>query len=299
MHTIVNSAHTTTCLIQEHSCLRDDTSLNDNEWVIHWENNWLDLKMLHVHFLAHMWSPHVCKDCDCSRTALLISTNVLCRCSSGSIFTRCEVQKSPKLLTDLYLPRPWSSALRGQDFKSRKKDSSQADQLGQRALLVTLSPSSVSLLHVSMCCPHTLRLTEVRPRSLYHLLFSPAELSAMEKNHASQLCLQIRKQPLEKLEKFAASKVGLCNVLHFETKQENLWDNISTVPIKLFYTHFSEYACSLKYLEIFLIFYCIRWFVSKDLTTPQSNAWHFLANISKLQCFKLCFRNNIDWVCSP
>ena len=136
----------------------------------------------------HTCDPLVCRDCGCSRTALLISTNVHCTCSSGSIFTRGEVQKSPKLLTNLYLPRPRSSALLGQDFKSRKQDSLRADQFGQHALLVTLSPLSASLLHLTMCCPQTLRLTEVRPRSLHHLLFSPAELSPVEENHVLQLC---------------------------------------------------------------------------------------------------------------
>lgn len=95
--------------------------------------------------------PLVCRDCDCSRTALLVSTNLPCRRSSGSVFTRCEVQKCPpKLLTGLCLPRPWSSALLGQDFKSRQQDRFQADQLGQRALLVMLSPLSVSLLPLNL-----------------------------------------------------------------------------------------------------------------------------------------------------
>lgn len=83
--------------------------------------------MLHVHSFLHMWSTHTCRDCDCSRTALFMSTNGPC---SGSMFTRCDVQKSHKLLIDLCLPRPWCSALLGQDFKSRKQGSLQTDQLG-------------------------------------------------------------------------------------------------------------------------------------------------------------------------
>lgn len=38
---------------------------------------------------------------------------------------------------------------------------------------------------------------------------------------------------------------------HFEAEWANLWNNINKVPINPFYSHFLEYDCSLKYLEIF------------------------------------------------
>lgn len=150
--------------------------------------------------------PLVCRVGGTSRTALLIHQCAL----QLEQWVHAHQEISTKLLTHLCLLRPWSSALLGQDFKSRKQESLQADQLGHRALLV--------LLWVCPFCPHTPRLAELGPRSPNHLPFAPAGLSAMEKIIVPQLWFLMCKWTLDKLEKFASSKGDLCNELHFETK---------------------------------------------------------------------------------
>lgn len=133
--------------------------------------------------------PLVYRDCECSRPALLISTNAPCRCSRGSTFTRCEVQKyPPKLLTDLCLPRPCSS---GKDFKSRKQDSLQADQLGQDALLVMLSPLSVPLLPSNLsrfCTGLVLPLHPEAYRAETQELVSPSLPSCRPLSYGKKSC---------------------------------------------------------------------------------------------------------------
>lgn len=212
--------------------------------------------------------PLVCRVGGTSRTALLIHQCALQLEQWVHTHQVWGTEISTKLLTHLCLLRPWSSTLLGQDFKSRKQESLQADQLGHCALLVLLCvPSALT--------PPGLQSWNPGVQITFPLLLQGSQLWKKLLSHSSDFkCASGLWISWRSLHLLKGIYVMNCTLRQSKKFMRQYKHSI--------YTHFSEYDCSLKYLDIFLIFHFKMWLLIKELKPPRCNVWHFLANISKL-----------------